>query len=365
MTRRLAGALIAAASLSLLLSGTASAQQDAPPTQPAVALDANGQPTTPLVDPDKQVEEAQAEQARTNGRYSKAGDPGAKANAPTVKPGGKKPTHEESRHKAENEHAQREKTRAAAGAAPADEHAKTVVSTKKKADGTWAMSIYESPPGTSPEKLAADLKTKGKDAKVIDTGSISALAYQTGPNACNYGYAWTWDNQCPNAWWSNNGFADPKVRINDHAGSSWPTDTAVNAWYWDTPNIDMHYLWNSCPFEAGARCVDVYEGNYGAGFLGETTLHFATCNASGHCYGRINEQNAIVQLNNYYPPQGGPVNAPYSKASVVQHELGHVLGLGHNGWNQDIMWGQTTFQTGTGGENTFLMGQVYSIYRNP
>jgi hypothetical protein len=54
------------------------------------------------------------------------------------------------------------------------------------------------------------------------------------------------------------------------------TSAAVIDWN-PAAQIYSFYLWNSCPFQAGARCIDVWSGNYRPGWHGLTHLRRRAC----------------------------------------------------------------------------------------
>ncbi|MDQ2882001.1 MAG: hypothetical protein M3Y48_12465 [Actinomycetota bacterium] len=233
---------------------------------------------------------------------------------------------------------------------------KDVVSIKKRPDGGTDMVIYDPAEGVTPEQLAAKLRAQGDtNVKVVShddaagpAADVAALAYD--PGACSYGTART--NGCPPSYWANNGYSDPQVRFNDHSSAQWPTDQAVYTWN-QAVGIDSYYLWNNCPFQAGARCVDVYSGNYGDnGWAGYTYLSFVP----GTTY-QIAEQGNWVGLNEY-PGYTNP------RRTVVCQELGHALELGHNVSSSSCMWGDGRGTANLPNNDDFqMLASVYSIYR--
>ncbi len=231
--------------------------------------------------------------------------------------------------------------------APASLANAEVSSVERTTDGL-IVTRYTAAPGVTPEQLAEKLRKTGKQGVSIDRMPATSLA----PSDCSYGTAHSWS--CPVAYWRNNGFADPLVRFNDHASSAWPTDNAVYKWN-QTPNIDSKYLWNSCPFQAGARCVDVRSGDWGTegGWIGSTELHLQS--GPG---GPFVEQGAVVQLNDAFVPDG-----TWTRNNVVTHELGHVLGLDHNSYSGDVLYYLANLREDIGGQNPAMLASIYSITR--
>jgi hypothetical protein len=131
---------------------------------------------------------------------------------------------------------------------------------------------------------------------------------------------------------------------------------ATNAVFnWNqVPNIDSAYRWNSCPSLAGARCIDVYSGNYGdVGWVGL----FSTFFPPGASSGPLRENGQFIQLNDFYPPNG------FTGNNVVTHVLGHALGLGHNTFSGDVLYQFANMREDIGGENPVLLASIYSIPR--
>lgn len=311
---RALGVLLSA--LVLLILGTTSGLA-APPDDPAVP------PSGPLV----------------GGTDPNAPDPGPKADSP--------PSDLKSYPKRDDKPGRKPAEQ------PKGEH-KDVISVKKNSDGTIAsVTIYDPAPGVTPEELATKLRAQGEPN--VQVGSLAeassgdlSLAYD--PYACAYGTART--NGCPPSYWSNNGYADPQVRFNDHSSYLWPVDAAVYTWN-QTVGIDSYYRWNSCPFQAGARCVDVWSGNYGNnGWQGLTQLSYVP----GTTY-RIAEQGNAVYFNEYYTP------ANYRNTAC--HELGHALGLAHNISTSSCLYFQSNNSPYPLGDDHNMLTSVYSIYRAP
>jgi hypothetical protein len=295
----------------------------------------------PVVDPDQQIADFRAS-VRADGWWAGAPDPGQKAKSPITT------LDTMPKFTAGQLASMSERDRAAQAAQPSGEteHA-DVVTVETTAEGT-GVALYTPVPGVTPEELAADLRKQGyEDVRIIRGQQVQPMA----PGDCAYGRARS--ITCPVSFWTNNGYEDPIVRFNDHSSDLWPATNAVYKWN-QVPNIDSWYLWNSCPFMAGARCVDVLSANYGATtWVGRTWRFYPT---STH-HGAFREQGHYVQLNDYHAPVG------FTRNNVVTHELGHVLGLGHNTWSGDVLYEIANTREDIGGENPVLLASIYSITR--
>lgn len=329
-TRRAVGALAALATLTLTLVGTGTAEPVAPDSSARLAAPRDFEGVT---DPN-------------------APDPGAKRHAPA--------------QDLVNYPKLAADPKQASVASTAEKH-DDVISLVKGADGRiTGMRMYTPAPGWTEERLADELRASGEQHVVVtsdpfdavraaDRAAGSATLADPHPNTgCSSGIATT--NGCPPLYWSNNGYTDPQVRFNDHSGAGWPVSTAVSNWN-QAPGIDSHYLWNSCPFQAGARCVDVKSGNFGNnGWHGSTDIFWY----DGTTY-RLKESGIVVNLNDYY----GTGNNWGRK--VACHEIGHALGAGHATGTGSCMWdpasGAAVLTPGQDYLN--LLAQTYSIYRQP
>ncbi|GII85667.1 hypothetical protein Ssi03_36570 [Sphaerisporangium siamense] len=240
--------------------------------------------------------------------------------------------------------------RGKAARGPSVEQAVTeLTSTETLDDGRVAVSTYTLAPGADPAKVADSLRRQGKsDVRLVRHGPAPSSGVGTlGSNDCAYGSART--VTCPNSWWSNQTRSNPVVLFNDHSSAAWPVTNAVYKWN-QTPNIDSWYTWNNCN-PSNVHCVDVRSADFGeTGWVGLTTHYYIPPN-----YGRI--LDAVVDMNDWYAP------TTFTRNAAVTHELGHVLGLGHNQWSGDVMYEYVATREDIGGENPALLAQVYSIDR--
>jgi hypothetical protein len=245
---------------------------------------------------------------------------------------------------------------------------KDVESSRVLPNGVTEVVSYTPAVGVSPESLAEKLKAQGvPNVQVKQWNSTSGWAggdwndgvgTQADPNSCYYFTAA--NTTCPISYWSNGGYNNPIVRINDHSSASWPVNTV--AYRWNQANgIDTWYYWNNCPFMAGARCIDVFSGFYPRnGFCGTTFKYYY---GSVH-HGRFREpepgMNFRVELNDSYNTTECP------RASLACHELGHVLGLAHNigaaGTSCMRVYETTSWP---GSDDYTMLGINYSVYRSP
>lgn len=199
-------------------------------------------------------------------------------------------------------------------AAAASPHDEAVYVVQPKADGTTYTAVYTPAAGVTPDALRASLRAQG--VKGVLNGAPSARA-DVGIMACApyVGTAAAW---CGHKW-AYGPFNDPQVYFLDHSGDSWPVSDARVDWY-QAPGIDAYYRWYTAGCPGGGRhCVNVYSGSYGTAWYGRTS-------ASTTSDGYFVDGSVKVELNDQVTP-----NTYAARRSVACHEMGHALGLDHNG----------------------------------
>lgn len=306
------------------------------------ATESSGEPPLgPVIDPARQVAEATQAMAGRDGDWPDAPDPGDKAFAPEID------------LRAFPKFTDQDlAARLAAQTAGAGQlsHTADVVTVETFADGSSRLTIYDPAPGVHPEDLAARLRAAGAPGVQVayhEPGGTAGFA----PNDCAFNSARTLT--CPVAFWHNNGLEDPLVRFNDHSSAAWPVSKAVPKWN-QVANIDSSYRFNACGAPAGARCIDVFSGNFGdIGWVGLFSALFPTTTLSGP----LRETGQVIQLNDFYAPVG------FTRNNVATHEVGHALGMGHNVFSGDVMFAIANNREDIGGENPVLLAGLYAITR--
>jgi hypothetical protein len=355
--RRLFTVALGVAVSSLVCSGVAAASPSPPPS-----LNSAQKPIGPVIDPFSQ---------RTNaaGVYANAPDPGEKGTAPP----------EDLKKYPKGPIASATNSGAAGnpGSPISVANEGQVVSTDPGPDGV-RVTFYEPVPGITPAQLVADLHSQGTaSARVVQNlselaGTASDSAVSAGPNDCTLGAAvWSW---CPVKTWANNGYVRPIMRINDHTSSLWDVNDQVGQMN-RAPRVDTKYLWNSCPFQAGARCIDAWSGNYGpTSWVGITSI-WVTNSYTIPEAAPAGEQPNGLWVNEFWDPAGSPTGCgptgedrclPFNRDNVILHELGHLWGLDHASNPTDFMYSSTSATTGyifIGSDSYNLLNQVYSVPR--
>lgn len=214
----------------------------------------------------------------------------------------------------------------AAVAAPAA--GSPVISVQRNADGTVTETTYTPAPGVSSTELASRLKSRGVAGVTVGKSASVAAAVA----ACTNGTARTWPtaNACF-ARWTYNGHTRPQMVFRDRSNDLWPVGRAVTQWN-DVSGIDSLYrdFSTGCP-SSTVHCVIIYNASYGdTGWVGQTTR---TLNAAQTYY-----TGAYIALNESY---GGTEAQRWNTAC---HEIGHVLGLGHNTSTSSCLYASRTSQ---------------------
>ncbi|MGC4896797.1 matrixin family metalloprotease [Micromonospora sp. DT31] len=320
---------------SIAMTGTAQAQ----------APTGTGTPSTgsTIIDPEQQYADFLASR-RPDGSWLGAADPGSKAKAPTTSLS----TYPKLTERQLATMRDRMGQAPATGAPTIDTSAHATVEVVRFTKDATIVQTYLPAPGVTPDQLATSLRSQGKQGVRVNRPS----AFSTSDSeSCAYGHART--ISCPVSFFRNNGNENPIVVFNDHSGSVWPLTEAVPKWN-QVPNIDSWYQWNGCPAVAGARCIDVFSGNYGAAdWVGLAQRTYPSSTFSG----AFADSGQWIQLNDYYAP------TTFTRNNVVTHEVGHILGLGHNTYDYDVLYPSATTREDIGGENPVLLSDLYSVVR--
>ncbi|MER8039064.1 matrixin family metalloprotease [Streptomyces hydrogenans] len=198
------------------------------------------------------------------------------------------------------------------------QHEEAVYVVQERQDGTVYTAIYEPAAGVTPDELRASLRRQGirgvQDAEPAAAAGLGALGCSpvvgTASALCG-------------AKWSYGAYNDPQVYFLDHTSDSWPVSDAQVDWY-QSPGIDAYYRWYTAGCPSGRHCVHTYSGSYGTDWYGQTSY-----TTSG---GYFVDGSVVVRLNDQITP-----NTYAARRSVACHEMGHALGLDHNGSTNSCM----------------------------
>jgi hypothetical protein len=141
---------------------------------------------------------------------------------------------------------------------------------------------------------------------------VSALVVATGASASNLEGG---------KHWYRGATAVAQVYFVDHTGVRWPVNASVIKWN-EASRLGAYYSNpGTCPF----HCVQVYEGNYGSGWYGLTTL---SVDANKHFIAG----NMKIQLNNSLS------TTQNQRQSIACQEEGHAIGIDHQSATNSCMY---------------------------
>jgi len=221
----------------------------------------------------------------------------------------------------------------------------------RRADIKVTLTEWLVAPGFTARQLHDKLKAQGiqglVDPDSHDLNRAIAASVPAGyppepSNGCTYGTASTFI--CPPIHWARNGFVNPRVYFHDMSSSAWPVGTAITTWN-QSARVAPRWVMTGCPILAGSHCVWVNSSGYGAsGWLGITYLSWD---------GNLNliDGSVGIRFNDYYPS---------THLAVTCHEVGHALGMGHNGSTSSCLrTSNPTATTPTSGDFWVLDHMIY------
>lgn len=187
--------------------------------------------------------------------------------------------------------------------------------------GGLILRMYRARPTSNGHELLSVLQRRGAAPRGVTTlaeadptecassyGSAKYLCLKTTPQ---YKFNWRW-----------NGFADPQVYFRDHTPSAWPVRASVTEWH-KAVGVDSYWTTGNCP-TGGRHCVDVYSGDYGIDWVGYVYMEVDS-------YAFFIDGKVRVYLNNRY-------SSTEDNRGTACHELGHALGLAHNGSRSSCLY---------------------------
>lgn len=198
-----------------------------------------------------------------------------------------------------------------------------VLARRTKPGGVTSVAIYDPAPGVTADQLYAILRAQGVPGLVDPSAPQTLDSYQ-----CYYGTAFALEGgKCPPIRWRWNGFSDPQVYFRDHTPTQWPVSASVSKWH-EAVGIDSYWIsgGSSCP-GGGRHCVNVYSGNYGAGWRGRAVYSYDSSRY-------FIDGSVRVELNNYY-------SSSADNRGNTCHQLGHALGVDHNASTSSCMYGSS------------------------
>jgi len=215
-----------------------------------------------------------------------------------------------------------------------------VIAMTVRPDGIRTVTYYTPMRGESGATLYRLLKSRGVQglqapaaASATSSGSASPALAAAGITSCRYGTAQLYlcatdSNVAHQVHWTNGCCTDPQIWFVDHTSSAWPVSASTTVWN-QTPGIDSHYVYGSCPNYSGQHCIDITNANYGCtGWEGLTSVSYNTTTYNiVSASTKFNDYQGLCTVNgvtyDYFKDSNG-----YRKATC--HELGHALGMGHN-----------------------------------
>lgn len=180
--------------------------------------------------------------------------------------------------------------------------------------GGLAIRIYHLAPGASAAQVLTGLRARG----LVPAGAQTRVVPDWIECTTQYGSAKYLCLRSSQAWlnWRWNGFDDPQVYFRDTTPAAWPVRASVTEWN-RSPGVDSYWTQGACP-TGGRHCVPVSARNDGPnGIVGETEMEVDS--AAFFIDGTVR-----VRFNTAY-------SSADDNRGTVCHELGHALGLAHNG----------------------------------
>lgn len=135
--------------------------------------------------------------------------------------------------------------------------------------------------------------------------------------------------------WDKFGTARAYVRYVDYSGSAWPVVAAFNSWN-ANPRLAMGYYTN--PSSCGGHCVNtaaISPANDPLNVLGSNCSGVLGYTTTGSIGGRNHFTEALrIRFNN----SCNSVLTQSQRRTIVCHEMGHSVGLDHQGVTSSCMY---------------------------